>query len=423
MSTINGKATRYDSKGVDYVQIFDWVSGRSVGIVTPAETGEWTYDYYYDMHVGFTYVSDGCAPITHGAYVFKSEWSLQSFINSGDPGVLYDPSDLSTLFKDTLFLFPVKDSGDKVAAMLNKNDLESIVKTTSDFSDNFDGWVGSTLQLLPDNSMRCNSRCYYSFDSIPGQYYNITINITALNFSVRLGPDWHSAHSSSTGLLSYRFIADDAVTSIGMDSASRDSWGGSDDFYEIDAISIISESNTHLTQSNPDNRPTYKTDGFLHWLAFNGYTDFLHCESTTYMSNDSFIFSAAVMNEDSWLTTVYSTSNSPSNHLALKEDTSGTATMFVGDGTSIVRDEMAQINMPSVLCATRSNNITSLFVNELQQQDTSPVVAGTISGLWLGRPDGTESYNTFNYYGGIICKYHNDHNAISKYLSYKSGVL
>lgn len=70
MAQINGIAERYDGAPVDYVSIFNWADGKCIAQVIPSITGEWSYQYYADLKVGITYVSDGCEPLTHGAYEF-----------------------------------------------------------------------------------------------------------------------------------------------------------------------------------------------------------------------------------------------------------------------------------------------------------------------------------------------------------------
>lgn len=72
MSKIQGKAKRYDGTAVDYVLLFDWVTGNCIGKSVPDAAGNWTYDHAENLNCGITYVADGCAPITHGSYFFES---------------------------------------------------------------------------------------------------------------------------------------------------------------------------------------------------------------------------------------------------------------------------------------------------------------------------------------------------------------
>lgn len=72
MSKIQGKAKRYDGTAVDYVLLFDWVTGNCIGKSVPDAAGNWTYNHATNLNCGITYVADGCAPITHGSYFFES---------------------------------------------------------------------------------------------------------------------------------------------------------------------------------------------------------------------------------------------------------------------------------------------------------------------------------------------------------------
>lgn len=70
MNNIQGNAKRYNGQAVDYVLLFDWLTGDCLGTVTPSEGGVWSYDYNKALTIGITYVADGCEPITHGPYQF-----------------------------------------------------------------------------------------------------------------------------------------------------------------------------------------------------------------------------------------------------------------------------------------------------------------------------------------------------------------
>lgn len=70
MSKIVGKAKRYNGNPIDYVLIFDWATGEEIDTVIPAANGDWKYEYYGTLKVGFVYVGDGCEPIAHGPYDF-----------------------------------------------------------------------------------------------------------------------------------------------------------------------------------------------------------------------------------------------------------------------------------------------------------------------------------------------------------------
>ena len=70
MSEITGTALRYDGLPVDYVSIFNWADGKCIVQVVPDALGKWSYRYIKNLTIGITYVSNGCEPVTHGAYEF-----------------------------------------------------------------------------------------------------------------------------------------------------------------------------------------------------------------------------------------------------------------------------------------------------------------------------------------------------------------
>lgn len=121
MSVITGRAKKFDGSAIDYVSIFNWTDGKCIAQVIPDASGNWSYIYTRDIDIGLTYVADGCAPVTHGSYNFLSEWSPLSLFNPTATGVWYDPSDLSTLFKDDARKNQVTKNNDIVRVMLDKS--------------------------------------------------------------------------------------------------------------------------------------------------------------------------------------------------------------------------------------------------------------------------------------------------------------
>lgn len=68
MSVVKGRAKRYNGTPVDYVLLFDWVTGDRLGKAVPDTLGNWSFYYQSNLKCGITYVADGCEPISHGAY-------------------------------------------------------------------------------------------------------------------------------------------------------------------------------------------------------------------------------------------------------------------------------------------------------------------------------------------------------------------
>lgn len=121
MSKLQGRAKKFDGTPIDYILLFDWVTGNCLGKAVPNSSGVWTYNYYTDINIGITYVANGCEPITHGAYSMVGSWGPEALFDSTKTGVIYDPSDLSTLFKDDAGLQQVTADGDIVRLMKDKS--------------------------------------------------------------------------------------------------------------------------------------------------------------------------------------------------------------------------------------------------------------------------------------------------------------
>lgn len=78
MSKIEGVAKKFDGSAIDYVSIFNWLDGTCIAQVQPDNMGNWKYDYYADLKIGITYVANGCAPVTHGAYTIVFDGTIDS---------------------------------------------------------------------------------------------------------------------------------------------------------------------------------------------------------------------------------------------------------------------------------------------------------------------------------------------------------
>lgn len=68
MSVVKGKAKRFNGTPIDYVLLFDWVTGARLGKSVPDSLGNWRFYFQSNLKCGITYVADGCEPISHGAY-------------------------------------------------------------------------------------------------------------------------------------------------------------------------------------------------------------------------------------------------------------------------------------------------------------------------------------------------------------------
>lgn len=121
MSVITGNVKRFNNLNIDFLVIFSWRTGENIAVITPQSNGNWEFTFSTSLEVGITYIANGCNPITHGPYLLEGTWSPLLLFTPTSTGVWYDPSDLTTLFKDDARKNPVTKSGDIVRVMLDKS--------------------------------------------------------------------------------------------------------------------------------------------------------------------------------------------------------------------------------------------------------------------------------------------------------------
>ena len=80
------------------------------------------------------------------ADLFGSVWSISSIFAASEPGLMYDPSDLSTMFQDSAGTTPVTAVGQPVGLRLDKSKglvLGPELVTNGDFSAGSTGWTNT----------------------------------------------------------------------------------------------------------------------------------------------------------------------------------------------------------------------------------------------------------------------------------------
>lgn len=210
-------------------------------------------------------------------------------------GVWLDPSDLSTMFQDAAGTIPVTTNGSPVGLILDKsqglelgNEL-STVKTyesirianqnpSSGFFTKIIGvvtqglWYKVTIDVKDyagKSTLGLTGSSYFKFENLPEQSrtQNSTISFIA------------KCKESGDILLYTR-----GVESGGANEAT------------FDNISIREIKGNHASQSVSASRPTYKTDGILHWLSFDGVDDFLSLTDTLDLSEGVFAIGTSFTN-------------------------------------------------------------------------------------------------------------------------------
>ena len=180
-----------------------------------------------------------------------------------EPGVWYDPSDLTTLFQDTAGTTPVTTPGQTVALALDKSKglvLGSELVTNGDFSGGSTGWTvndppwrvsGGVLEKYVDGTAVAEQTL--SITSGKAYRVNISWTRTAGDLGIRLGANANnvgSISSGSSGTISVIAFAgaDHSTIRFSANTAFRGS---------LDNISVKELPGFHATQATLASRPTY----------------------------------------------------------------------------------------------------------------------------------------------------------------------
>lgn len=202
--------------------------------------------------------------VNRAGFVFNP---IMLFAN-GEQGAWYDPSSLYTLYRDVNGTTPVVSDGDPVGLMLDKHiapgpelmdpfDLQSgwlTVSSTIDSSAAFTtaGAGGVYFELLPNTSYLVDISFITTSAAVEIYRFDPFVSSTL----VRVGPGKCIIHT--TTLQDHIYIrASNAGTTSDI------------------TLSIVEIPGNHASQTIAASRPTYRTDGTLHWLAFDGVDDFL----------------------------------------------------------------------------------------------------------------------------------------------------
>jgi len=175
-----------------------------------------------------------------------------------EPGVWFDPSDLTTLFQGTANLTPVTAPGDAVSLMLDKSKglvLGPELVVNPDFST--DTWwlkgAGCTISggVGVATAAVTGSGFYRTAFLTVGKYYEITftvVSVSAGGFRVGFFASAYSAARTVPGTYTVRLLADGTsfvVETVGTTTGT------------IDNVSVKEVTGNHAVQATFANRPLY----------------------------------------------------------------------------------------------------------------------------------------------------------------------
>lgn len=207
-------------------------------------------------------------------------FSPASLFAAFEPGVWYDPSDLTTLFTDIAGTTPVTATGQTVALMLDKSKglaLGSELVTNGNFSNGSTGWSSSTGDWsigggVATYSGSANSNLFTTPSIVvSGKWYELSFSVvsgsgaTISPYLVNQGQATSATTFSNVGVGSYRCVL--LAPTSGQIGLRRQGGTG----FSVDNISVKELEGNHATQATTASRPIYGinpitgTRNFLVW--------------------------------------------------------------------------------------------------------------------------------------------------------------
>lgn len=195
-----------------------------------------------------------------------------------DDGFIYDPSNLNTMFQDAAGTTPVASDGDPVGLRLDvKHGLGKgpEVLTNGDFDTDSDwvketGWtISGGIATQSGAGSGITAQLYQAdvFDELDS--YEVTYTITTSNdgnLFIRVGTTNRFTVDSSVG--THTVIAQ--ASGIGNFYFEPEGFAG-----DITSVSAKKLFGRHAYQKTSASRLTYRTDGNLHWVEYDGIDDYM----------------------------------------------------------------------------------------------------------------------------------------------------
>ena len=195
-----------------------------------------------------------------------------------EPGIWYDPSDLTTMFQDTAGTVPVKAAGQSVAMVLDKSNglvlgPELVKNGTFDANTAWTkgpGWVIASGVASITSSAATNAITQPV--GVTGKTYQITytvVSISTQGFCSFAGGTIGTLRSAP-GTYTELIVCGSSNNLVGVAASASGTTG------TIDNVSVKELPGNHATQTTAGARPTYQVDangnGFL---LFDGADDWL----------------------------------------------------------------------------------------------------------------------------------------------------
>lgn len=229
-------------------------------------------------------------PITRPLVRQSSTFNPLTLFAQGQQGAWYDPSDLATLFQDSVGSDPVTADNDMTGMALDKHlglELGPELVVNGTFDTGIEGWYEGTANTIfswEDEAIKVEAASggspYYAAQALSfelNKTYLATFEIKDISVNSkfpRLVISGLVASESFTnpgnGMLIFNSAVDEAELFLSNALGGTFAAG---DYTVWDNISVRELPGNHAVQDTTAAKPTYRTDGTLHWLEFDGDDD------------------------------------------------------------------------------------------------------------------------------------------------------
>lgn len=343
----------------------------------------------------------------------SSGFGPASLFTAGQPGVWYDPSDITTLFQTNAT--PVTAAGQSVGVMLDKSQGLTPgpqLVTNGTFEVNTDGWstvngavisaVGGKMQVL--NNTAANGNAYQAITTVVGKTYLLTGQISDVTggISPRImagtgisAGDLVSSQYSGSGTFNVRAVFVATGTTTWVNAIMNTTTSGV--YASFDDISVQEIPGNHATQTTSGLRPIYQIDGTGRpYLLFDGVDDFLITPTITPGTDKAQVFTGVRKLSDAATGIVVETStnfNSFSGAVAIQAPNGALARYsFTSRGTAI-----ATAATTNVYAAPITNVLTG--IGDIAA-DTSIIRVNGVQAASVTTDQGTGDYLAYPMYIG-----------------------
>ena len=208
------------------------------------------------------------------------ESNIYEMFNNSN-GIWLDPSDLKTMFQDSAKTIPVTKDGDPVGLILDKSqdlaESDNIVKNLNFLDESWEGVAGSkTVTRVSDKIFNVVGTIGDNPDTGTGGLAKDVLEIGKLyniQGSIKSDPSFELRLGSATVTVGANTTKDFNINIIANTSRIFFRGGAGSGNIEVLNLSIKEIKGNHASQPLAASRPTYRTDGVLHWLSFDGVDD------------------------------------------------------------------------------------------------------------------------------------------------------